>query len=168
MDTQSNIIRILSYRRTMLNKSLLQKVKQWILDHPSSLNMSTTIERKWDCGTVGCIAGITCILSVQDPEQVYHSETPWTTWTESLTPEQKELTDKHRMGWGKVKMLAMQLLGITNESAADKLFFIEDWEGNYADIYMNADGLTLKEAASAVAEYIDYYIQQVEKGAIAI
>jgi hypothetical protein len=46
-----------------LNRRLLRKVRDHILDHPKQFFMSTFVGHKQhSCGTHGCIAGWTCLL----------------------------------------------------------------------------------------------------------
>lgn len=152
----------------MLNVKLLQQVKEWILQHPEHLDMNVGIGRI-SCGTVACIAGTACMLSAPiDVEEILQDENPWFLWNETAlsSDERKEIETYPASQWMPIEWKAMELLGITIECSADKLFQLPDWENDYAHDYDEAENNY--ERAKVVADYIDYYIARVEEGAIAI
>jgi len=147
----------------MLNVELLQKAKQWILEHPEHLDMDYGITRT-SCGTAACIAGTLCMLNAPVPvEEILERQEPWDCWSESVETQGRT---PYEGKWFPIRDRAMELLGITKESAADKLFQLSYWEDGYRRYYREA--VNSQERARVVADYIDGFIVLVQEGAIAI
>jgi hypothetical protein len=125
-----------------MNKKLLLKVKEHILEEPTRLAMGRFVVRDFPgvviipntcdiarkvpkCGTVGCIAGWTCLLSG------------------STSSEYRET--------------ASDLLGI-KESQAMKLFYIGNWSPHFKKLWRGTR--SLKKRAQITARVIDNFIKK--------
>jgi len=153
----------------ILNTELLRQAKQWILENPQHLDMNIGIgSSPCGCGTVACVAGTVCMLGAGiSIQEILSSEDPWKSWEEQVYPLSEWKSKYHDGRWYPVKDKAMELLGITDEVAADVLFYLPSWEDKYLSSgYREAE--TPQGRTLIVAEYIERFITLVEEGAIAI
>jgi hypothetical protein len=139
-----------------LNVKLLRQVKKHILAEPTRLRMDTwvkkgkpgefvtTLNPGYDepmefefptCGTVGCIAGWTVMLNNPD----------------SITENQSVYMDD----------FARDILGIDDDLASFKLFFVDHWPIELMSEYYAAK--STDERAQIVGRVIDRYIHEYHK-----
>lgn len=126
----------------MKNIKLLEKVKKHILEEPRRLNMSSGIKkvqkRKVPCGTIGCIAGWSVLLS------------------KSLLELTKDLEIDEEKGWMPIEQDAQELLGISDLQKGN-LFYLHNWPSKFQLTYKRAK--TANGRARATAKRIDYFIK---------
>lgn len=112
-----------------MNVRLLRKVKKHILEEPRRFQMSEGL-RFADEGTVGCIAGWTCVLGDRKVD-----------WSE-------------RTDWTDVRDRARALIGIENHTV---LFRVSCWPEPFSTRYVNAK--TTRTRAKIAAERIEHFIK---------
>lgn len=93
-------------RRPKLNRELLEQVRDFILEHPDYLNM-VTFACRWpgnECGTVGCIAGWTCMLSEANQSDLE-------------SDKYSKVRNSYHLRELSFKLNAIERLGLTHEEA---------------------------------------------------
>lgn len=143
-------------KKNGINRTLLLKVKEQILNQPSLFIMDTWVVNEDDreeyngkyedgglmhkakCGTMACIGGWTCLLGLQQEE--YKKVAEDETWGQSAFAHKAE-----------------ELLGLTHDEA-EELFFVCGWPGDLTVRWCNAK--TAKERANIAAERIDRVIAE--------
>ena len=147
-----------------VNYKLFEEVKQAILDEPTAVNMSMGIAAIADghqCGTVGCIAGHTCMLGLRDSENVIEAVSR--RFGISIS---SRLRPQDQCSWPGVMNQARELLGIDQRTASYLFYFYDKVElmANNVELADRLMPLSVKlsnchagsrEYAEVVAEAID-------------
>jgi len=147
-----------------MNIELLKKVKEYILSKPIHFNMKRGIAREPECGTVACLAGTACLLSIPDPDPKCEDGLFW--WyiqTQLPLPDygEPEKKEKEEVGWFPVRETAEHFLGLKPHQGHE-LFHHENWDGDYGERYDDAYN-DPEERAAIAAQYIDYFISKYQK-----
>jgi hypothetical protein len=131
-----------------MNVKLLRRVAKHILEEPRRLNMSVGLEpsNAAPCGTTGCIAGWTALLS----RKFTHAD------VETCGVE---------LRWTDVKNAAISKLGLTPDEAS-VLFHIDNWPAQFRepfnnayDAYSSTNHEAIKRTqAEITAKRIEYFI----------
>jgi hypothetical protein len=132
-----------------MNVKLLRKIKSAILREPKRIDMHRSIGQEYSqdgprCGTVGCIAGWTLLLSERKPHEAWHKT------------RERARADS----WWSMATRAIRLLRITSYQGK-KLFHVENWPDRTLTEQYNDAAFSCQHKAMAkiVAKRIDQFIR---------